>query len=207
MILEIKSCSKCGSTALVNNGRNGVGNPRYKCKDCQFSGVIKSRRADESTKELVVKASQERSSLRGLSRTFGIGRQTASNWIKKSPVASWHRPHASSREENGRFGIGWVVVIRLLQTGKKVGLDSIMPPNKANRIVLHWRPKREKLQSFLAACPQEIPSMLVFQRLLGRLLKSDWYGQTLYVRQTKRWNQPRRTVEQHLETAHLTVCP
>lgn len=87
MIAEIKSCTKCQSVNLIKNGSNAVGNPRFKCKDCGFSGVIKSRLPSEETKELVLRAAQERSSLRGLARTFGIGRQTAANWIKKSRVA------------------------------------------------------------------------------------------------------------------------
>ena len=86
MIVEVRVCPVCGSQELIKNGCNSVGNPRFKCKSCGTSRVIKSRRADEATKELVVRAGQERSSLRGLARTFGIGRQTAANWIKKSQI-------------------------------------------------------------------------------------------------------------------------
>ena len=83
MIAEVKACKKCGSEQLVRNGSNGVGNPRYKCKACGFSGVITTRRYDEATKEQVLRAAQERSSSRGLKRIFGISHQTALNWIKK----------------------------------------------------------------------------------------------------------------------------
>ena len=84
MIAEIKICHKCGSADLVKNGRNGVGNPKFKCKGCGFSGVIKSRRPDQDTKDKLLKAAEERSSARGLGRTFGVSHQTALNWIKKS---------------------------------------------------------------------------------------------------------------------------
>jgi transposase-like protein len=85
MIIEAKTCKKCGSVQLVRNGSNGVGNPKYKCKACGFSGVFESRRPTEPFKEMVVRAAQERSSSRGLARTFGISHQAALNWIKKKP--------------------------------------------------------------------------------------------------------------------------
>lgn len=85
VIIETKCCTKCQSDKLVKNGSNGVGNPRFKCKSCGFSGVIKSRRESEAFKETVILAAQERSSSRGLSRTFKISHQTALNWIKKKP--------------------------------------------------------------------------------------------------------------------------
>lgn len=88
MIVEIKTCTKCDSSNLVKNGSNGVGNPKYKCKDCGFSGVIKSRRPSQDTKDKLLKAAEERSSSRGLGRTFSVSHQTALNWIKKSQVTS-----------------------------------------------------------------------------------------------------------------------
>lgn len=79
MISTYKVCKKCGSEHIVKNGCNSVGNPKYKCKSC----VFESRRPSEETKALVLKAAQERSSSRGLSRVFGISHQTVLNWIKK----------------------------------------------------------------------------------------------------------------------------
>jgi transposase-like protein len=85
MVIEHKCCAKCGSDQIVKNGTNGVGNPKYKCKSCGFGGVFKSRLPSEAFKETVIRAAQERTSSRGLSRTFGISHQTALNWIKKKP--------------------------------------------------------------------------------------------------------------------------
>jgi transposase-like protein len=85
MVEGIKSCRKCGSEKLVKNGNNAVGNAKYKCNSCGFSGVIESKRYDDELKEQVVKASLERSSSRGLARTYGISHQTALRWIKKKP--------------------------------------------------------------------------------------------------------------------------
>ncbi len=85
MVTEHKCCHKCGSEHIVKNGSNGSGNPKYKCKACGFGGVFQTVRKSEAFKELVVKAAQERSSSRGLARTFGISHQTALRWIKKKP--------------------------------------------------------------------------------------------------------------------------
>ena len=84
MITESLKCRKCGSSNLVRNGSNGVGNPKSKCKDCGFSGVIKTRRVDEETKSKIAKAYQERSSLRGVGRIFNVSHQSILNWTKKS---------------------------------------------------------------------------------------------------------------------------
>lgn len=83
MVTEVKCCHKCGSEHIVKNGSNACGNPKYKCKACGFGGVFQTVRASEDYKETVVRAAQERSSSRGLARTFGISHQTALNWIKK----------------------------------------------------------------------------------------------------------------------------
>ena len=86
-VMEKTSCQKCGSDRIVKNGSNGVGNPKYKCKSCGFGGVFESRRPSQETKELLLKAAEERSSARGLARIFGVSHQTALNWIKKKRSA------------------------------------------------------------------------------------------------------------------------
>ncbi|MBX2892231.1 MAG: tetratricopeptide repeat protein [Saprospiraceae bacterium] len=83
MVLDVKCCHKCGSEHIVKNGSNASGNPKYKCKACGFGGVFQTLRKSEEFKEMVVRAAQERSSSRGLARTFGISHQTALRWIKK----------------------------------------------------------------------------------------------------------------------------
>lgn len=88
MVIEKKCCHRCGSDPIVKNGHNGVGNPKYKCKACGFGGVFQTKRPSEEFKETVVRAAQERSSSRGLARTFGISHVTALRWIKKKPNPS-----------------------------------------------------------------------------------------------------------------------
>lgn len=86
MVTELKTCHKCGSTHIVKNGSNSSGNPKYKCRNCGFGGVFQTVRKSEEFKEQVVRAAQERSSSRGLARTFGISHETALRWIKKSRI-------------------------------------------------------------------------------------------------------------------------
>ena len=106
MIIEHKRCGKCQSPHIVRNGSNSSGNPKYKCKECGFGGVFETRRKSGDFKETVIRAAQERSSSRGLGRTFGISHQTALNWIKKSPIASSDRTDVASSKEGRYSGVG-----------------------------------------------------------------------------------------------------
>ena len=83
MISTHLNCRKCGSVELVKNGKNAVGNPKFKCKICNFSGVITSRRFSEETKELLAKSYLERSSLRAVARIFSVSPHSVARWIKK----------------------------------------------------------------------------------------------------------------------------
>jgi transposase-like protein len=78
--------ARCASTNLVRNGKNRVGNLRYKCKDCHYCSVLESRRASEAFKQQAVAMAQERSSLRGIGRMMGCSVSSVNNWIKKSPL-------------------------------------------------------------------------------------------------------------------------
>lgn len=99
MINEVKVCRKCGSEHIVKNGSNSAGNPKYKCKSCGFGGVFQSVRKSEEFKDMVVRASLERSSSRGLARTFGISHETALRWIKKSPISSRYNDDTTTSQE------------------------------------------------------------------------------------------------------------
>jgi len=87
MVTKTLSCRKCGSTNLVKNGSNGVGNPKSKCKDCGFSGVIQTKRVDEATKQKIAKAYQKRSRLQEVGRIFNVSYQSVLRWTKKAMKA------------------------------------------------------------------------------------------------------------------------
>lgn len=59
---------------------------RFGCQACgrTFRENPCPARYRQERKEEIVRAYHERSSLRGLTRTFGVSRQTVSLWLKKS---------------------------------------------------------------------------------------------------------------------------
>ena len=85
MIQKTHQCHKCGSTNIVKNGSNRNGNQKYKCKGCGITRVLEYKPIyTQERKEEIIRAYQERSSLRGLSRTFGVARDTVTKWLKKN---------------------------------------------------------------------------------------------------------------------------
>jgi transposase-like protein len=45
MITTTHTCSRCGSTNLVLNGKNKSGTPTYHCKDCKVYRVLYRKKA------------------------------------------------------------------------------------------------------------------------------------------------------------------
>lgn len=83
-------CRHCGHSTLVKYGIAPNGKQKYLCHTCgrqsrehpQLPGYSPERR------EEILRAYQERASLRGLERIFGVSRGTVITWLKKSPVSS-----------------------------------------------------------------------------------------------------------------------
>ena len=83
-------CYHCHSENLVHNGKTNNGKQRYFCHDChkmsrdnpQPKGYTPEQR------EQILRAYQERSSLRGLTRTFGVARNTVTVWLKEKKANS-----------------------------------------------------------------------------------------------------------------------
>ena len=87
-------CPHCKSEKLVRNGHASNGKQRYFCQECKRSHRENPapRGYSEERKEEIVRAYQERSSLRGVERTFGVSRYTVVKWRKKSSrIASFER--------------------------------------------------------------------------------------------------------------------
>ncbi len=70
---------------LVRNGLAPDGRQRYLCRDCgqRCREQPRSNAYTEPEREQILRAYDERSSLRGLTRTFGVSRNTVTAWIKK----------------------------------------------------------------------------------------------------------------------------
>jgi len=80
--LRLYICRKCQSEDLVKNGTSASGSSQYHCKACGAYGVLERKeRATEQKKELIINVYQERSSMRGIERTFLVSRRTLSAWF------------------------------------------------------------------------------------------------------------------------------
>lgn len=88
MVTETVSCPHCQSRNLIRHGTTDDGRQRYKCRDCGRRSRQNPRPNGyaEEQRATILRAYQERSSLRGLTRIFGVSRTTVSTWIKKKPA-------------------------------------------------------------------------------------------------------------------------
>ena len=83
----------CGSENIVRNGLTANGKQRFLCRDCRRRSRENPRPngyTDEEREE-ILRAYHERSILRGLTRTFGMARDTVSvltNWAGGAPCNS-----------------------------------------------------------------------------------------------------------------------
>ncbi|MDD5274581.1 MAG: hypothetical protein PHR16_00680 [Methylovulum sp.] len=86
MITKPPTCTRCGSSKLTRNGKTKAGKQKFHCQACGCYGTLAPDYGySEERKAEILRACHERSSLRGLERTFGVARQTVAAWLKKSP--------------------------------------------------------------------------------------------------------------------------
>ena len=98
-------CPHCGGERLQKNGPTNHGAQRAKCVDCRrtFTLVPKGPRYSPEFKDQVLSAYQDRMSLRGIRRTFGVCYETVMAWLgEKSGAVSRLRGHALARPKRGR---------------------------------------------------------------------------------------------------------
>jgi transposase-like protein len=84
-------CKFCGSDDVTRSGRTDSGNQRYKCRACSRTFSILAttpRLQDPQFVAQVLAAYQERASMRGVARIFGISRNTLADLLKKSNDAA-----------------------------------------------------------------------------------------------------------------------
>jgi transposase-like protein len=87
MVTQVITCYHCDSQNIVKNGfAPNNGKQKYLCHDChrQSREDPDSNAYPSQRREEILRAYQERSSLRGLARTFGVSRNTLTRWLKKS---------------------------------------------------------------------------------------------------------------------------
>jgi transposase-like protein len=90
MVTLSVSCPQCQSPEVVRNGTTANGRQRYLCRTCGRRSTADPRPNGYTAeqRELILRAYQERSSLRGLTRTFGVPRHTVTSWLKKKRLRS-----------------------------------------------------------------------------------------------------------------------
>ena len=88
MVIEILLCRHCQN--VIRHGRDRRDVQRFRCRDCgrTFHKPEADRSYTPAFRALVLAAYQERASMRGVSRVFGISRITLGEWLKKSQVAA-----------------------------------------------------------------------------------------------------------------------
>lgn len=93
-------CARCGSQAIRKNGHAENGGQRAKCLDCERTFILQPQgeRYDQKFKEQVVAAYQDRMSIRGIGRTFGVCYKTVIRWVgEKSGESARLCGHALAR--------------------------------------------------------------------------------------------------------------
>ncbi len=86
-------CAQCGSSHQVKNGTTAQGKQEYHCRSCGAYGTLNpSVRYPPERKAEILRAYQERSSLRRLERTFGVARQTVAKWLRTEAAALPNSP-------------------------------------------------------------------------------------------------------------------
>src|SRR5579864_7150290 len=85
MVTVTVHCPHCGSEELKRNGRAPNGKQKYRCRTCQRQSRENPtpHAYSEQRREEILRAYEERSSLQGLERTFGVSRTSVISWIKK----------------------------------------------------------------------------------------------------------------------------
>ncbi len=75
-------CPKCESVDIAPNGTDYKGSQKCYCDACQAYGTLSASAGyTEEQKEMVLRAYQERVSMRGITRIFGVSRPTLAKWI------------------------------------------------------------------------------------------------------------------------------
>ena len=81
-IAKTCNCRKCGSDNLVRNGHDYKGSQKFECYACGFQGTLELVQEYPLERKLeILRAYQERQSMRGIERTFGVIRKTLANWL------------------------------------------------------------------------------------------------------------------------------
>jgi transposase-like protein len=85
-LIVTKNCPECESDNIIKNGKDYKGNQKFHCHACgAYRTLAPTGRYTPERKEEILRAYQEHStrSVRGISRIFGVARQTLVSWLKE----------------------------------------------------------------------------------------------------------------------------
>ena len=102
-------CRHCGSERLRKNGHAGNGAQRARCLECGRTFILepKGPRYDQKFKDQVLAAYQDRMSIRGITRAFGVCYQTVMVWVgEKSGGPALMGGHDPTQRKGRRAGVG-----------------------------------------------------------------------------------------------------
>ena len=107
MVIYMHPCPHCDSLDVVRHGKDPNAVQRYRCRACRrtFREAPKPNGYTDAEKQQILDAYQERSSLRGLVRTFGVSRTTVSRWLQEQAEAL-PPPGSNAPPGRGRRGPG-----------------------------------------------------------------------------------------------------
>ncbi len=144
MVTITLGCAHCGSDTLVRDGHAPNGKQKYRCHACERRSPENPtpNAYPEARREEILHAYQERSSLRGLTRTFGISRTTVSSWIKKSSSTSPLTYHLAcpgpSRSHFHDTGTGRTVVVCAQKRARLLDMDGPVPQDASSGGLRSW---------------------------------------------------------------------
>ena len=80
---KVHVCARCGSEKIRKNGHANNGAQRAKCLECERTFILEPTgpRYDQAFKEAVVRAYQDRMSIRGITCTFAVYHQAIMAWV------------------------------------------------------------------------------------------------------------------------------
>ena len=165
MIIEsrVYQCPHCESTNLSRNGRSKTGKQKYHCKECGAYGTLDptvaytpERRAE------ILKAYHERSSLRGLERTFGVpAKRSPIGYAKK--IANCQICHRSTLRNQATFW-SWTSFGPLSgQKKQTLGLDSTLSAHSPDCCLLYRWAYRRRLLALVVLDSPLLPSLCHLQ--------------------------------------------
>jgi len=84
-----ESCTLCGSSKIVLNGKTATNKQQFHCKACGCYRTFDTKQSYSPERRAeILKTYDERASLRGIKRVYGVALTTTLRWLKKRPAAS-----------------------------------------------------------------------------------------------------------------------